>query len=42
VIRGGGWYYDGRYCRSALRDRREPAYRINNLGFRVALVPVGP
>ena len=41
VIRGGGWDDHGRLCRSALRSRLRPGNRINNLGFRVALVPSG-
>ncbi|MBQ9371187.1 MAG: SUMF1/EgtB/PvdO family nonheme iron enzyme [Thermoguttaceae bacterium] len=35
VSRGGGWYYDARYCRSANRDRRAPAVRNRILGFRL-------
>lgn len=37
VLRGGGWYYDRSYCRSAYRDF-DPGYRANFIGFRVALV----
>jgi uncharacterized protein (TIGR02996 family) len=37
VIRGGGWNYVGRYCRSGVRRRYEPGYRDCNLGFRAAL-----
>jgi len=40
VLRGGGWYYDRTYCRSAYRDY-DPGYRANFIGFRVALDPVG-
>jgi formylglycine-generating enzyme required for sulfatase activity len=36
VLRGGGWYYDVSYCRSAYRDY-DPGYRANFIGFRVAL-----
>ncbi len=36
VCRGGSWYGLGRLCRSALRAGREPGYRINWLGFRLA------
>ena len=36
VYRGGGWAYDGRYCRSAYRDRYWPVNRDLYLGFRVA------
>jgi formylglycine-generating enzyme required for sulfatase activity len=39
VLRGGGWYYDRSYCRSAYRDF-DPGYRANFIGFRVALNPV--
>ena len=39
VNRGGSWNNDARNCRSANRDRNEPGYRNNNLGFRVALAP---
>jgi formylglycine-generating enzyme required for sulfatase activity len=40
VLRGGGWYYDRTYCRSAYRDY-DPGYRANFIGFRVALEPDG-
>jgi formylglycine-generating enzyme required for sulfatase activity/serine/threonine protein kinase len=36
VFRGGSWRDYGSDCRSAYRGRREPAYRLNFLGFRVA------
>ena len=37
VIRGGGWYYGARYCRSAHRNDYVPGYRDFNLvGFRLA------
>jgi len=35
VIRGGGWNYDARYCRSANRYRNGPGYANRNLGFRL-------
>ena len=38
VMRGGGWYCGGLYCRTAYRNRCDPAGRNNGLGFRVALV----
>jgi formylglycine-generating enzyme required for sulfatase activity len=41
VRRGGSWYDDGQYCRSAYRYRLEPAIRFNGLGFRVSLVLSG-
>ena len=40
VIRGGCWDYDGRVCRSAIRNGSTPGYRNNlYLGFRVVLAP---
>ena len=39
VYRGGCWYNDGRFCRSAYRVHGLPAYRANDLGFRVVLAP---
>ncbi len=39
VLRGGAWYYDRSYCRSAYRDY-DPGYVSNFIGFRVALVSV--
>ena len=39
VNRGGSWNDNARNCRSANRDRNEPGYRNNNLGFRPALAP---
>jgi formylglycine-generating enzyme required for sulfatase activity len=38
VIRGGCWYNDPRFARSASRSRDAPGIRSNNLGFRVARV----
>ena len=35
VIRGCGWYYDARYCRSSNREWVGPDVRISNLGFRL-------
>ena len=37
VVRGGSWNNNGRNCRSAYRNRKEPDNRNNNLGFRLAL-----
>jgi formylglycine-generating enzyme required for sulfatase activity len=37
VLRGGAWYYEEAYCRSAYRDF-DPGFIGNILGFRVALV----
>jgi formylglycine-generating enzyme required for sulfatase activity len=36
VQRGGSWYLDSRFGRSATRDRDFPDFRYYNLGFRVA------
>ncbi len=41
VIRGGGWFYDARYCRSAQRSGSVPMLRSNFLGFRVVADPSG-
>ncbi len=37
VVRGGSWFNDGGYVRSAYRDRDEPGGRGRNVGFRLAL-----
>jgi len=37
VLRGGAWYYEEAYCRSAYRDY-DPGFVGNILGFRVVLV----
>ena len=39
VQRGGCWSSDAFFCRSAVRDYREPLSDIANLGFRVLCVP---
>ena len=36
VIRGGGWGFDARYCRLAIRFKFRPGYRDLLLGFRLA------
>lgn len=36
VIRGGSWYDEAKYCRSALRDRYGTGRRREFLGFRLA------
>jgi len=38
VYRGGSWNDTAADCRSALRDRFDPSYRFNYLGFRPILV----
>ena len=39
VLRGGSWFYVGRYARSAYRLRDEPGNRYASYGFRLALGP---
>ena len=39
VVRGGGWCYLARLCRSAGRDIYNPTSRHDGVGFRLALVP---
>ncbi len=39
VVRGGGWSFMGRLCRTAYRGIGEPESRDFDRGFRVALVP---
>lgn len=41
VIRGGGWYSFGSFCTAAFRNWYAPEYRVNNLGFRLALARAG-
>ena len=38
VCRGGSWFNNAGYCRSADRDGGEPGYRNDDLGFRALLV----
>jgi formylglycine-generating enzyme required for sulfatase activity len=38
VIRGGSWSLYPRFCRSANRDRRDPAARSYDLGVRIVMV----
>ncbi len=37
VLRGGGWNFDAKYCRSAGRNNSDPTYRNNRNGFRLVL-----
>jgi formylglycine-generating enzyme required for sulfatase activity len=39
VLLGGGWDDDARNCRCANRNHDIPAYRDNNIGFRLVFVP---
>lgn len=36
IIRGGGWFQNGKYQRSAYRGLYKPGVRRNSLGFRIA------
>ena len=36
VLRGGSWINNGRWCRSANRNRNHPGNRNNNIGLRLA------
>jgi formylglycine-generating enzyme required for sulfatase activity len=42
VIRGGGWFRHGVYCRSATREAYPPTGRWTNTGFRVVCELPGP
>jgi formylglycine-generating enzyme required for sulfatase activity len=42
VIRGGSWYYAGRYCRSAFRGSNTPGDRLDDIGFRAVLASGQP
>jgi formylglycine-generating enzyme required for sulfatase activity/murein DD-endopeptidase MepM/ murein hydrolase activator NlpD len=42
MIRGGAWYDNASFCRSAFRLRSAPTYRGNDTGFRVVLAPTSP
>ncbi|MCP2732563.1 formylglycine-generating enzyme family protein, partial [Limnofasciculus baicalensis] len=37
LLRGGSWIILGRYCRSANRNRYEPDFRDNFIGFRLVV-----
>ncbi|KPA18742.1 serine/threonine protein kinase [Candidatus Magnetomorum sp. HK-1] len=39
VLRGGGWYYDAQYCRSAERGSASPGYRGCSIGLRLSRTP---
>jgi formylglycine-generating enzyme required for sulfatase activity len=40
VFRGGSWYDDSSYCRSAIRYDLDPGNAYYIIGFRVVLAPV--
>ncbi len=40
VLRGGSWFINPSYCRSANRLRFEPSFTCFNMGFRVVVVVV--
>lgn len=35
VVRGGSWFYNGRYCRAAYRSGRAPGVRFGGVGVRL-------
>ncbi len=37
ALRGGSWFFDAFYCRSANRDRGYAGYSNNSIGFRVVV-----
>jgi len=39
LLRGGSWFVDPRYCRSAFRNNNHPVNRSNLIGFRVCCLP---
>jgi len=39
VVRGGGYFFGTLNCRVSHRYRSEPGYRIDFIGFRLALPP---
>ena len=39
TIRGGCWYYEATFIRSAHRSKHNPLYRYYNVGFRCATTP---
>lgn len=36
VLRGGGWFDEHWSCRASVRRRSHPAYRVDDVGFRLA------
>jgi formylglycine-generating enzyme required for sulfatase activity/tRNA A-37 threonylcarbamoyl transferase component Bud32 len=41
VVRGGGWFTGGAYCRAGHRSNGAPQGKFNHIGFRLARVPRG-
>ncbi|MFM7236365.1 MAG: formylglycine-generating enzyme family protein, partial [Cyanobium sp.] len=41
LLRGGSWFNDPHYCRSACRDSIRPGDLGSDLGFRVCSLPPG-
>ncbi|WP_199432899.1 formylglycine-generating enzyme family protein [Qaidamihabitans albus] len=37
VLRGGGWFDEHWSCRASVRRRSHPTFRVDDVGFRVAL-----
>jgi formylglycine-generating enzyme required for sulfatase activity len=42
VLRGGSWYLDGKWCRTAYRMGLPPTRRLDDFGFRVVLAQMQP
>jgi formylglycine-generating enzyme required for sulfatase activity len=42
LLRGGSWFLNPRYCRSACRYRFRPGFASIGVGFRVVCLPQGP
>jgi formylglycine-generating enzyme required for sulfatase activity len=42
LLRGGSWFLNPRYCRSAFRSHLQPVHAYSYVGFRVVCLPQGP
>jgi len=42
LLRGGSWFDGPGGCRSACRNRGQPGYADDDVGFRVVCLPQGP
>ena len=42
LLRGGSWFNNPRYCRSAYRGLSQPGHAYLDVGFRVVCLPQGP